>query len=493
MAAEHRFLALDLGAESGRGILVTLREGKLGMEEIHRFANRRVRIGGTLYWDFPALYGEVINAIGICAERKVRPAGISIDTWGVDFGLLDRTGSLLSNPVMYRDARTEGIHEKAARIMPIEEIFAATALHAMPINTLFQLHAMQLAGSPLLDAAETFLMMPDLISYFLTGVRACELAIAQTSQLVDTQCHWCREILQRFDLPERIFPELVGPAKVLGPLEASVAAETGMGQVPVIASAGHDTGAAVGAVPGEGENWAFNSCGTWSILGRLVDSPVASKACYEAGFTNEITYGPAWYLARNVLGLWLVQELRRKWDRPDDPWDYNRMTAEAGAAAPGLLANVDDGSLLAPADMEAALLGLIRGSGQAAPEGRGQLVRCVLESLALQYAWCIDVIEELTGTRPGSMYMVGGGIANKLLCQFTADACAMPVHAGVDQCTALGNALGQAMALGIIESPQQARQVMRDSFEVITYEPQDADRWAENRARYKVLHSSKFV
>ncbi|MFW6061943.1 MAG: rhamnulokinase [Planctomycetota bacterium] len=490
MADVHHFLALDLGAESGRGELVTLRDGDLEMEEVHRFANLPVRMGGTLYWNLPSLFGNVVEAIRRANDRGVTLSGISVDTWGVDFGLLGADGKLLGLPVAYRDRRTEGIHEKTERIMPIREIFMATALHTMPINTLFQLHAMQLEDSPLLEVADTFLMMPDLLSYYLTGRKVSEVTIAQTSQLVGKDCNWSPEITRNFSLPERMFPELVGPAEVIGPLLPEIAEQAGITyEVPVIASAAHDTGAAVGAVPGEGENWAFLSSGTWSIMGMLVDQPIATEAAYDCGFTNEVTYG-GWYFARNILGLWLVQELRRKWDTADDAWDYDRMTAEAAEAPSGLLVDVDDQRLLAPADMEAALKDLLRESGQMMPASRGELVRCVLESLALLYGWGLDQMGEMTGNSPSALYIVGGGIRNQLLCQFTANAAGIPVHAGVDQGTAVGNALGQALALGVIDSPQTIRDIVRDSFEVRTYQPQDPDEWTEKRQRFSKLQGS---
>jgi len=486
MTDEHRFLALDLGAESGRGELVTLAGGKVAMEEVHRWPNRPVRMGGTLYWDFPFLFAEVLEALAACAHSGVSLDGIAVDTWGVDFGLLGADGNLLANPVHYRDGRTEGFRERASRVMKMEDIFAATALHTLPFNSLYQLQAMQEAKSPVLDAAETFLMMPDLLSYFLTGRKACERSIAQTSQLIDTNCRWCRPIISEFGFAESMFPELVGPAEVLGPLSGEVGGQVGLAGVPVIASAGHDTSAAVAAVPGEGDDWAFLSCGTWSVLGILRDEAVASPRCHQAGFTYEYTIG-GWYLGRNIIGLWLVQELRRKWDKPGDKWDYERMTAEASAARTTSLVHVDNPSLLAPVDMEQALMALIAASGETVPRSRGELARCVLDSLALQYAWGLDVIGELTGTRPRALYMVGGGIRNKLLCQLTADACGIAVHAGADQCTALGNALGQALALGILTDREQIRQVMRDSFEMTTYEPADQDAWADKRARYTQL------
>jgi len=486
MTAEHLFLALDLGAESGRGELVTLREGKVLLEEIHRWPNRPVRMAGTLHWDFPFLYAECLAALRVCAERGLKLSGIGVDTWGVDFGLLDRDGRLLGLPVHYRDGRTDNIHDYSDPAMSRDEIYTLTALDPWQISTLFQLLALQRDHSPLLDAAETILQIPDLITYFLTGVKAVERSHVQTGNLIGTDCEWCWEIIDRFKLPRKLFGRLIGPAEVIGPLQAGVRDEVGLGEVPVVAVCGHDTSSAVAAVPGEGENWAYLSCGTWSILGKMLPEPVNDLACLRKGFTNELSYG-TWYLAKNILGLWLVQQLRAKWNQSDDPWDYNRMTAEAEAAETDLLLNAVDDSLMAPADMEQALGDLLNRSGQKAPDRRGQLVRCVLESLALEYSVVLDDVGEVTGKRPDTVYMVGGGTHNKLLCQLTADACGLPVRAGVDQCTAIGNALGQALALGVLKSPDEIRQVVRNSFEVTTYQPQDPEVWQAKKARYRTL------
>jgi len=483
------FLALDLGAESGRGEIVTLAEGKVTMEEVHRWPNRPVRLGKTLHWDFPFLFGEILETLRLCADREVALAGISVDTWGVDFGLLAADGALLGNPVNYRDRRTDGIHDYSNPTMSVDEIFTRTAYEPWAISSLFQLLAMQRDGSPLLGAAETFLNMPDLFHYFLTGVARSEMSIANTSNLMGTDCDWSREIVERFGLPGQMLKPLVAPATVLGPLQASVRDDTGLGEVPVIATCGHDTSAAVAAVPAAGDDWAFLSCGTWSILGSLVAEPVATPQCLELGFTNEYTIG-GWYLARNISGLWLIQQLRKKWDTPSDPWDYVRMTAEAADAEPAGMLDVADDSLMAPPDMEEALLALLGQGGYEAPAGRGALVRCVLESLALEYHRRLDAIAELIGHRPPAVYMVGGGIHNKLLCQLTADACGAGIYAGADQCTAMGNALGQALALGILDSPAAIREVMRNSFEVTLYEPRDEAAWAKKRGRYRKCPAS---
>ncbi|MCJ7543178.1 MAG: FGGY-family carbohydrate kinase [Phycisphaerae bacterium] len=490
MAEGHFFLAIDLGAESGRGELVHLEAGKVSMEEVHRFSNRPVRLGGTLHWDFPFLFAEVTAALraGAGAGRKIE--GIGVDTWGVDFGLLGADGKLLGNPVHYRDGRTERIHDYSDPIMPRGKIFALTAYEPWAISSLFQLLAMQRDRSPLLRAAETFLNMPDLFNYFLVGIRANERSILNTSNLMGTDGQWATPVIQRFKLPE-MFGRLVEPGTILGPLTDGVRQEVGgLNDVPVIATCGHDTSAAVAALPGEGQDWAFLSCGTWSILGCLIDKPVATPRCLELGFTNEYTLG-GWYLARNILGLWLVQQLRRKWDAGGEPWDYDRMTAEAAKAKGDLLVDAADESFLAPADMEQALVNWIAKGGQAAPAGRGELVRCVLESLALEYARRLDSIGELVGTRPKTLYIVGGGTANKLLCQLTADACGIPVYAGADQCTALGNALVQAVGLGVLKNRDEIHQVMRNSFTLAAYEPKDAGLWADKAARYAKLVGGK--
>jgi rhamnulokinase len=483
MTDGYHFLAMDLGAESGRGEIVTLSGGKVTMEEVHRFPNRPVRLGKTLHWDFPFLFGEILASLRACAHRGVKLSGIGVDTWGVDFGLLGADGALLGNPVHYRDSRTENIHEYSNRFLSRDEIYALTAYEPWAISSLFQLLSMQRDGSPLLGIAAGFLNTPDLFNYFLTGVKASDRSIANTSNLMGTDGQWCKPVIDAFRLPAGMFSPLVEPGTVLGPLSAGVQKETGLGAVPVITTCGHDTSAAVAAVPAEGDHWAFISCGTWSILGSRIPQPIPDKRCWDLGFTNEYTIG-GWYLGCNISGLWLVQQLRKKWDTPKDPWDYVRMTKEAGAQpASGLgLVNVAAPALLAPHDMEEELLRLVTGGPK--PEGRGQFVRIVLESLALEYRKRLDNLAEVAGWKPKSVYLVGGGIANKLLCQLTANACGCPVYAGADQCTALGNALIQATALGILKGPEDIRQVMRASTETTVYEPKDQDLWARKRAQY---------
>jgi len=480
------YLAIDLGAETGRGVLVSLRDGRVTTEEIHRFVNRPVRLGGTLYWDFPLQFAEILEALRKCSARRISIAGIGVDTWGVDFGLLGSDGQLVANPVHYRDSRTDDIYEYSDPIMTTEEIFAATSCEPWTISSLFQLLAMKRNGSQILAVAETFLNMPDLFNYFLTGVEASERSIASTSNLMGIDGRWSREVIDRFGLPD-VFCELVEPGTALGGLQDTVRKDVGLGEVPVIATCGHDTGAVVAAIPATGDNWAFLSCGTWSILGKLCDKPLITPEALHKGFSNEYSLG-GWFSCRNILGLWLVQGLRRKWDTTAaDPWDYDRMTAEAAEANATAWIDVADSSLLAPADMEAALLDLFARYGQARPETRGELVRCVLESLALEYAHSLEVMSDLTGRRSDELFMVGGGVANRLLCQFTANACGMRVYAGPAECTAVGNALIQAVALGELGGCDEIRQVMRNSFELAAYEPLDSAEWDEKLQRYKEL------
>jgi len=486
----HIFLAIDLGAESGRAVLVTLAGGQATMEEIHRWPNRPVPLGPTLHWDVPFLLAEMLQALRTCAARGVTPEGISVDTWGVDFALLDSAGTMVGNPVHYRDGRTENIHDYSDPIMSRQDVFAATGYEPWAISSLFQLLAMQRDGSAQLAMASTFLNMADLFHYFLTGVAVNERSTVNTGNLLALDGGWAESVIEGFSLRREMFGTLVEPASVVGPLSADVAARTGMAAtVPVIATCGHDTSAVAAAVPASGENWAFISCGTWSILGTLIDAPVATPRCLELGFTNQYTLG-GWYVARNISGLWLVQELRRKWDTPDDPWDYTRLTDAARAADSVALVDAAAPSLMAPLDMEQALGDLISASSQPAPATRGELVRCVLESLALEYAVRLNSLAEITGRPAEAVYIVGGGIHNTLLCQLTADACNLPLHAGADQCTAMGNALGQALAVGVLDSPQAIRQVMRRSFDLTTYAPcNDQSPWDRKREQYRAIRS----
>jgi sugar (pentulose or hexulose) kinase len=480
-----QFLAMDFGAESGRGELVTLRANKVQIDEIHRFQNRPVSLCGTLFWDFPFLFAELLTTLQKCADKNLSLTGIGVSTWGVDFGLLGEDGKILANPVHYRDARTENIHEFSDPIMSREDIYAATACEPWAISSLFQLLAMQKNRSPILKMAASFLNMPDLFNYCLTGKKVSERSIASTSNLMQTDGKWCRGVIDNFRLPD-IFEKLVEPGTVIGRMIPEIAPGPDMADVPVIATCSHDTAAVVAAIPASGENWAFLSSGTWSILGRFRSEPVTTAEFLENGFSNEYTLG-GWFMCRNIIGLWLLQELCRKWDTPADPWDYSRMVAEASHARPGAIVNVGDACLMAPDDMEESLLELARRLKQPQPDTRAELIRCVLESLALEYAYRLERLCALSKESVDSLFLVGGGSANKLLCQLTANACRIPVYAGAEQCTSLGNALTQAYGLDIIKAPGEIRRIMRNSFELTAYEPTASSYWDERRGEYKLL------
>ena len=480
-----QFLAMDFGAESGRGELITLSESKVQIDEIHRFPNRPVSFCGTLFWDFPFLFAELLITLQKCADKNLSLNGIGVSTWGVDFGLLGEDGKILANPVHYRDARTKNIHEFSDPIMSREDIYAATACEPWAISSLFQLLAMQKDRSPILKMADSFLNMPDLFNYCLTGKKVSERSIASTSNLMQTDGNWCHAVIDKFQLPD-IFEDLVEPGTVVGNMIPEITPGPDMADVPVIATCSHDTAAVVAAIPARGQNWAFLSSGTWSILGRFRPEPLTTPEFLANGFSNEYTLG-GWFMCRNIIGLWLLQELYRKWNTSADPWDYNRMVAEASRAESGAIIYVGDACLMAPDDMENSLLELARRCKQPLPDSRGELIRSVLESLALEYAYCLELLCSMSKETVESLFLVGGGSANKLLCQLTANACRIPVYAGAEQCTSLGNALTQAYSLDIIKNPGEIRRIMRNSFELTAYEPMESAYWDERLGEYKRL------
>ncbi|HEY1861405.1 MAG TPA: rhamnulokinase family protein [Gemmataceae bacterium] len=486
MAATKNLLAFDLGAESGRGILGLFDGQKLRLEVIHRFGNGPVRTLDTMHWDVLYLHTEMLNALRKCAADRRPLDAIGVDTWGVDFGLLGRGGTLLGNPRHYRDPHTEGIMEEAFKTVPRSEIFRQTGLQFMRFNTLFQLLALLRDRSPLLDQAETLLLMPDLFHYFLTGIKVVELTNATTTQMYDpTAKGWAYGMVKAFGMPSNILGSLVQPGTVLGPLRGSVATETGLTPMPVIAPATHDTGSAIAAVPASGTSWAYISSGTWSLMGAELGVPLINDKAQAYNFTNEGGVGGTIRFLKNIMGLWLVQECRRIWERAGKTYSYDELARQA-EAAPAFVSvvNPDHASFLLPTSMPAALADFCRRTGQAAPVDPGAVIRCALESLALRYRWTLEKLEELTGRRLEVIHVVGGGCQNELLCQFTADACNRTVLAGPVEATAIGNVLVQATGLGILGSVADAREVVRRSFDVDTYSPRAPQAWDEPYQRF---------
>ena len=484
--SKRRFLAFDLGAESGRAVVGTLDGGRLSLEEIHRFPNEPVELCGTLHWNVLGLHSNVLKGMRTYAERFGESVdGIGIDTWGLDFGLLARDGSLLQNPVHYRDRRTEGMQAEAARRMPPEELFRRTGLPLVPIYTACQLLSLRLRRSPVLESAATFLMMPDLIAYFLTGQKRCERSDAISSQIYDPRAgEWSAEVFRAFDLPLSIIPDLVDPGTVLGePLE-SVRRETGLKEGPVIAPCTHDTASAVAAVPARGNDWAFLSSGTWSILGALSDRVVTTEEAFSARMVNELTL-ESFFLCRNIMGLWLLQQARAAWQRQGGSYSYADLVRLAGEVRQGgPLIHPDDESFLAPLDMCEAIRQYCDRTGQSQPDGPAEITRCILESLALCYRHALEGIESILGRSLRTLHIVGGGSLNTLLCQLTADATGVPVLAGPTEATVAGNVLVQALARGFLRSPQEIRDVVRASFELVEYEPHDTAQWEGPYGRY---------
>jgi len=481
------YIAIDLGAESGRATLGEFDGERLHLVEVHRFPNSPVRLPDGLHWDVLRLLSEIKDSIGLVARKQGKQlASIGLDTWGVDFGLLDWHGCLLSNPYHYRDNRTDGMMEEAFRRLPREQIFELTGIQFMPINSLYQLLAMVVSQSPLLDVAETFLTIPDLFNYWLSGEKVCEFSNATTTQCYDTRLNaWSEPLLSAMSLPRHIFPPIIAPGTILGSLLPAIAEETGANAVPVIAPACHDTGSAVAAVPAAGQSFAWISSGTWSVMGSESPEPIINPSSLKFNFTNEGGVNGTFRFSKNIAGLWLMQECRRTWAAQGEEHSYDDLTQWAAKAAPFVsLIDPDYSEFAKPGDMPARIQAYCQRTNQQVPESKGALVRCVLESLALKYRFVLERLESMVGGRLEPLHIVGGGTKNRLLNQFTADATARQVITGPVEATAVGNTLMQAIALKHINSLAEGRQVVAHSFELETYEPCDRQLWDDAYQRF---------
>ena len=486
--AESNFLAFDLGAESGRAMLGRLDGGRLTLNEQHRFANPRGRIIGHWHWDVVAQWEQIKEGLRKTAARGVRLDGVGVDTWGVDFGLIAASGELLGNPYMYRDGRTDGMMDCAFARVNRTEIFKATGIQFMQLNTLYQLLAMREAKSPLLDAAQTLLFMPDLFHHLLCGSVVSEFSIATTSQMYDpTNRRWAADLLRKLDLPTRILPQIVPSGTILNDMRKDVAEECGIA-VPVIAPGCHDTASAVAAVPAEGEGWCYISSGTWSLMGVEIDRPIINDKSLKYNYTNEGGVGGRIRFLKNIMGLWPVQECRREWAAKGREYGYGELTELAAKAQPfASLVNLDHKPILAPGDMPGKIERYCKQTGQRPPVEPGEFVRACLESLALTYRATLEGLEDILGRKIGVIHIVGGGCRNTLLNQMTADACSRPVIAGPDEATAAGNVLVQAMAVGKVSSIEALRAVVRASFPTTAYQPAGTRAWDEAYERFGEL------
>lgn len=478
---KKNYLAIDLGAESGRTILGTLAAEKLVLSEIHRFPNQPVRLPGGFHWDILRLWAEVKAGIAKAVKSGVKLDSLGIDAWGVDFALLDRDGNLLGNPYHYRDHRTEGMIETAFHRLPRERIFAQTGCQFSPINSLYQLLSLAENNSPVLSAAQTFLTIPDLLNFWLTGRKVCEFTNATTTQCYDPRWKtWAVPLLEKMSIPTHIFPEIVPPGTILGRLRSSVAEETGAPDLPVVAPACHDTGSAVVAVPAENQDFAWLSSGTWSVLGAEVRQPCLTEKALAYNLTNEGGVFGTWRLSKNILGLWLIQECRRAWQHQGEDYSYDAMSKLAAESDPFIaVIDPDDASFFRPGDMPQKVQDFCQETGQRVPQSHGEIVRVVLESLALKYRFVLERLDELTGTRLAPLHIIGGGTQNRLLNQFTADATGRKVVTGPIEATAIGNLLMQAIALGHLANLSEARAVVRASFSPEIYASQPDSRWDE--------------
>ena len=481
-------LGIDLGASSGRAMLGTLEGKKLTIREIHRFLNEPVTLCGRFVWDMPRLFHEIKQALLKLSRSGETVDAIGIDTWGVDFGLLDKNGHLLSLPVHYRDARTNGIPEKVRAIIPDEELFARTGIAFNSFNTLYQLYAMKEEGDPALESAQDLLFLPDLLAYFLTGKKGTEYTIASTSQLLNPFTRdWDRELMEKLGIPAHIFGEVKLPGTVRGTLLPEIAKECGVAEIPVIAIGGHDTASAVAAVPAQEKDFAYISSGTWSLLGAEVQKPLCTEGVMKANYTNEGGVDGSIRLLKNIMGLWIIQECKREWDRRGSETSFGELV-ELSMQAPAFKAilDVDDPAFLAPGDMPARIQAYCAKSGQPVPEGKGEISRVIYESLALKYRWAIERLEEDMLKKPiEALHIVGGGSKNALLNRFTAEAIKRPVIAGPDEGTIIGNLLVQAQALGAISGIRELREVVENSFPTKTFLPEtDGKAWDEAYQRY---------
>jgi rhamnulokinase len=489
MAEVKKYIAVDLGAESGRVMLGSVSAERLVLEEIHRFSNGPIEDGGALRWDFLRLLSEVKTGIGKAARvARAQVWGIGVDSWGVDFGLLDADGKLIENPYHYRDSQTNGMMDRAFELMSKREIYQNTGVQFMQLNSLYQLLAMRLNNSVALAKARNLIFIADLFSYFLCGKIFAEYSLASTSQFMDMRTgQWSREVLGKLSLPIDILPKIIAPGTVVGQLTGEIGRKLGCGPVPVIAIGSHDTASAVVAVPAaDNTNWAYLSSGTWSLMGIEAPQAIVNDKTFGYSFTNEGGVESTIRLLKNIMGLWLIQECRRQWQREGRDLSYPEMAAMAEKAKPfARHIDVDSSGFLAPGDMPKRINEHLVQTKQKPLQDKGRMTRAILESLALKYRSIMEAVEDVAGHTIDVLHIVGGGIQNELLCQFTANALGKKVVTGPVEATASGNILMQAKATGQIKTLAEARQIVRKSFELKEYLPQQASLWQEQYEKIK--------
>ena len=468
-----RFLAFDCGATSGRAILGTFSDDGFRMEEVYRFPNQTLEIGGKYYWNVYSIYEHFLKCLTDLGKRHVPLDSIGIDTWGVDFGCIGHDGTLLGLPRAYRDPYTDGVPEKFFQKVSRDQLYALTGIQIMNFNSVFQMYAQAEEGSVAYRHAKRILFMPDLLSYMLTRGKVCEYTIASTSGLMNQKTQQLEtSLLETVGLSQDHFPDRVQPGEVVGKLRFSIAKETGLGEVPVVAVAGHDTASAIVAVPAEDEHFAYLSSGTWSLMGIEVHEPIINEKSARLNFTNEGGIEGTTRFLKNITGMWLVEQCRKKWTAQGRDYTYAQMTemAESAKAYAGRI-NPDDPRFANPADMEVEIKNALFDNGFAAPKDDAEMLSCIYHSLAERYKEVLDMLQEMAPFRIEKLHIIGGGSANALLNQWTADAIGMPVVAGPTEATAIGNLMVQAKAAGLVSDRWAMRRMIRETIEAVEFFP----------------------
>jgi len=468
-----RVLAFDFGASNGRALIGEAKDGKITYTEVHRFPNDPVSINGKLYWDFLRLIHEIKTGI-VKAKQAGGFDSIGIDTWGVDYGFLDKKGNIINTPYHYRDLRTENAMEKVFDICGgSAEVYGRTGIQFMRFNTLFQLYVSLTEDKEAVDRAETMLFMPDLMAYVLTGTKVAEYTIASTSQMIDPFTgDWDYELIKKIGFDTEKLPKIVPSGYVYGNVKKEICEELGIESVPVIAVCTHDTGSAVAAVPGDMNNCCYISCGTWSLMGVELEKPVVSEDSYKENFTNEGGYNKTIRFLKNIMGLWIIQESRRRWEKEGFSYSFAELADMAAKSKSVCYIDPDYPDFDNPGNMPEKIRAFCRKTGQAEPQTIGEIARCIYESLALKYRMTLEGIERLTGKKFDSINIIGGGCKAEILCKMTADICGVKVIAGPSEATALGNVAVQLIALGEVENLQQAKQMIANGGEVKEYAPE---------------------
>jgi rhamnulokinase len=480
MGKSKNYIAVDLGAQSGRVMLGTVEPPAFSIEEIHRFENGPLEQDGTIRWDFPALMNHIKEGITKACQTASGPVvSIGVDSWGVDFGFIDSEGQLLENPYHYRDSRTDGMMEMAFERMGKRQIYDQTGIQFAQYNSVFQLLAAQSAQDQTLTNAHKLLFIADLVAYHLCGEIFSEYSIASTSQLMDMRSgQWSQAVFEGLGLPIEMMPDIVPTGTVLGPLKPDVAEELGCGPIPVVAVASHDTASAIAAVPSDGQNWAYLSSGTWSLMGIESQTPVINDLTFEFDFTNEGGVDKTLRILKNIVGLWLVEECRRSWKQAGIEFSYQQINDMVLSASPwaGFI-DVSCADFFTPGDMPEKINNYLKKTGQSVITDKGQMIRLILESLAFRYRWVLDKLETIRGKAVDVIHCVGGGIQNEILCQFTANATNRKVLAGPVEATASGNILIQAIAAGQIRDLKEAREIVQNSVQPKEYLPCNKQEW----------------